>query len=125
VHVAAVSSGNPTPYPNVNNTERWQLLAASCPYEFTILGRDDVWLGDKGITKNKLMYYAKCVRASGPQVIRYIGLLGGSRARSLAPYVERLVYPSSRVFLRYSFVCIVPEPHHMRPMWAQQRRAGS
>jgi len=61
VHVAAVSSGNPTPYPNVNNTERWQMLAASCPYEFTILGRDDVWLGDKGVTKNKLMYYAKCV----------------------------------------------------------------
>lgn len=61
VHVAAVSSGNPTPYPNVNNTARWQALAASCPYEFTILGRDEVWLGDKGVTKNKLMYYAKCV----------------------------------------------------------------
>ena len=60
VHVVAVSSGNPTPYPNVNNTERWQTLAASCPYEFTILGRDEVWLGDKGVTKNKLMYYAKC-----------------------------------------------------------------
>ena len=60
MHVAAVSSGNPTPYPNVNNTERWQTLAASCPYDFTILGRDEVWLGDKGVTKNKLMYYAKC-----------------------------------------------------------------
>ena len=60
MHVAAVSSGNPTPYPGVNNTQRWQALAASCPYPFTILGRNEVWLGDKGVTKNKLMYYAKC-----------------------------------------------------------------
>ena len=59
VHVAAVSSGNPTPYPGVNNTERWQALAASCPYPFSILGRNEPWLGDKGVTKNKLMYYAK------------------------------------------------------------------
>lgn len=60
VHVAAVSSGDPTPYPNVNNTQRWQALQATCPYSFTILGRNEPWIGDKGVTKNKLMYYAKC-----------------------------------------------------------------
>ena len=85
VHVAAVSSGNPTPYPNVNNTERWQMLAASCPYEFTILGRDEVWLGDKGVTKNKLMYYAKCVWASGSPVTRWTAPLRGSRPLDQRP----------------------------------------
>ncbi len=58
--MAAVSSGDPTPYPRVNNTQRWQALAASCPYSFTILGQNESWIGDKGVTKNKLMYYAKC-----------------------------------------------------------------
>jgi hypothetical protein len=43
VHVAAVSSGNETPYPNVNNTDRWRALAASCPYHFTILGKGEAW----------------------------------------------------------------------------------
>ena len=60
VHVAAVSSGDPFPYPGVNNTERWTALAASCPYPFTRLGAHEPWVGDKGVTKNKLMYYMKC-----------------------------------------------------------------
>mmetsp|Transcript_18874 Transcript_18874/g.57038 ORF Transcript_18874/g.57038 Transcript_18874/m.57038 type:complete len:259 (+) Transcript_18874:271-1047(+) len=60
VHVAAVSSGDPHPYPGVNNTERWVALADSCPYPFTRLGEHEPWIGDKGVTKNKLMYYMKC-----------------------------------------------------------------
>ena len=94
MHVAAVSSGNPTPYPNVNNTARWQALAASCPYEFTLLGRDEVWLGDKGVTKNKLMYYAKC--DPGPLLahsLQNTGEPGSSLSSTVIPPLAPLLMP--------------------------------
>lgn len=63
MHVAAVSSGDNHPYPGVNNTERWTALADSCPYPFTILGQNETWAGNKGVTNNKLFFYMKCVPA--------------------------------------------------------------
>lgn len=59
VHVAAVSSGNVHPYPKVNNTQRWNALRDSCPFPFTILGQNEVWVGDKSVTNNKLFFYMK------------------------------------------------------------------
>lgn len=64
VHVAAVSSGDPYPYPGVNNTQRWRQLEASSPYPFTRLGATETWVGDKGVTSNKLMYYMRCAALS-------------------------------------------------------------
>ena len=60
VHVAAVSSGDNHPYPGVNNTVRWTALAGSCSYPFTILGQNETWAGDKGVTNNKLFFYMRC-----------------------------------------------------------------
>lgn len=66
VHVAAVSGGDESPYPGVNNTQRWQALAASSPYPFTRLGATEAWIGDKGVTSNKLKYYMKWLRTVPP-----------------------------------------------------------
>ena len=54
--------------------ERWQALAASCPYPFTILGQGEAWAGDKGVTKNKLMYYLKCASRHDAPGLTLIGI---------------------------------------------------